>query len=136
MKAHAWGMEKLMEYFRNSGEKFGNPKVVELERPAMFDLGWDANPPLTLRWTWADPWAVRKEPDEGSLLAVGLSGANDHGAHVELADPSHGWLYVSSRFVEYSGKVTENTIVRCLTKEGEWMEQAFKAGIKYLANLG
>jgi hypothetical protein len=91
MKAHAWDMDKLMEYFRNSGEKFGNPKVVELDKPAVFDLRWDANPPLTLRWTWADPGAVRKEPYEGSLLAVGLSGANDHGAHVELADPSNSW---------------------------------------------
>lgn len=70
-------MEELMEYFRNSGEKFGNPTVIELDKPAAFDLRWEANPPLTLRWTWSDPWAVRIEPDEGSLLAVGLSG-NDH----------------------------------------------------------
>ena len=124
-----------MEYFRTSVDKFGNPNVVELENSPVFDLRWDANPPLALRWTWADPWAVRKEPDEGSLLAVGLSGAHDHGAHVELADPSHVWLYVSSRFVDYPGKVTKNTIVRCLTKEGEWMEQAFNAGIEYMAKL-
>ena len=123
-------MEELMNYFRNSGEKFGNPKVVELDKPAAF-----ANPPLTLRWTWSDPGDVRKEPDEGSLLAVGVSG-NSHGAHVELADPSNSWVYVSKRFVDYSEKVSENTIIRCLTKEGEWMKQALKAGIQFLADLG
>jgi hypothetical protein len=133
MKSQAWGMEELMNYFRNSGEKFGNPKVIELEKPAAFDLRWDANPPLTLRWTWSDPYAVRKEPDEGSLLAVGLSGAK---AHVELADPSHSWVYVSKRFVDYPSKPEANTIVRCLTKEGEWMKQALEAGKKYLADLG
>jgi hypothetical protein len=135
MKSQVWGMEELMEYFRNSGEKFGNPTVIELDKPAAFDLRWEANPPLTLRWTWSDPWAVRIEPDEGSLLAVGLSG-NDHQAHIELADPSNSWVYVSNRFVEYPGKVSANIIVRCLTKEGEWMKQALKAGIQYLADLG
>jgi hypothetical protein len=80
--------------------------------------------------------AVRKEPDEGSLLSVGLAGGNDHGAHVELADPSNVWLFVSYRYVDYPGKVPNNTIVRCLTKEGEWMKQALGAGIKYLADLG
>jgi hypothetical protein len=71
----------------------------------------------------------------GSLLAVGLSG-NEHGAHVESADPSNSWVYVSKRFVDYPGKVSGNTVVRCLTKEGEWMEKALKAGIQYLADLG
>ena len=135
MKSQAWGMEELMKYFRNSGEKFGNAKVIELDKPAAFDLRWDANPALTLRWTWSDPWAVRKEPDKRSLLAVGVSG-NYHGAHVELADPSNSWVYVSKRFTDYPGKVEANTIVRCLTKEGEWMEKALKAGIQYLADLG
>jgi hypothetical protein len=45
MKSHALGMEKLREYFRKFGEKFGNPKVIELEKPAMFDLRRDSNPP-------------------------------------------------------------------------------------------
>jgi len=129
-------MEELMKYFRNSGEEYGNPQVIELDKPAAFDLRWDAKPPLTLRWTWSDPWAVRREPDEGSLLGVALSGANDHGAHVEVADPSNSWLYVSERYVDYPGKVSGNTIVRCLTKEGEWMKQALEAGKKYLADLG
>jgi hypothetical protein len=114
MKSQAWGMQELMKYFRDSGEKFGNPEVIELEKPAAFDLRWDANPPLTLRWTWSDPYAVRTEPDEGSLLGVGLSGAHDHGVHVELADPSNSWVYVSKRFTDYPGKVEANTIVRCL----------------------
>ncbi len=64
MKSQAWGMEESMEYLRNSGEKFGNPEVIELDKPAAVDLRWDANPPLILRWTWSDPWAVRKESDE------------------------------------------------------------------------
>jgi hypothetical protein len=136
MKSQAWGMEELMKYFRDSGEKFGNPEVIELEKPAAFDLRWDTNPPLTLRWTWSDPWAVRKEQGEGSLLGVGLSGAHDHGAHVELADPSNSWVYVSKRFADYPGKVEANTIVRCLTKQGEWMGKALEAGKKYLADMG
>jgi hypothetical protein len=78
MKSQVWGMEELMKYFRTSGEEFGNPEVIELEKPAAFDLRWDANPPLTLRWTWADAYAVRTEPEEGSLLAVGFSGAYEH----------------------------------------------------------
>jgi hypothetical protein len=52
-------MEELMEYFRKSGRQFGNPEVIELEKPAAFDLRWNSNPPLSLRWTWADPYAVR-----------------------------------------------------------------------------
>jgi len=83
-------MEELIKYFRNSGGRNSEIlKAIELDKPAVFDLRWDANPPLTLRWTWSDPGAVRKEHDEGSLLAVGLAGANDHGAHVQLADSSN-----------------------------------------------
>jgi hypothetical protein len=136
MKSQSWGMEELMEYFRKSGEKFGNPKVIELEKPAAFDLRWDAKPPLTLRWTWSDPYAVRIEPEEGSLLAVGISGAYDHHAHVKLANPANPWLYVSERYVDYPGKVEATTIDQCLTKEGEWMKEALEAGVKYLADLG
>jgi hypothetical protein len=129
-------MQELMNFFRNARERFGSPKVIELDKPAAFDLRWDANPPLILRWTWSDPFAVRKEPDEGSLLGVIFAGANDHVAHVELADPSHSWVYVSERFVDFPGKVRNNTIVRCLTKEGEWVEEALKAGKQFLADLG
>ena len=31
-------MEELMGYFQKQGDKFGNPDVVDLERPAAFDL--------------------------------------------------------------------------------------------------
>src|ERR1700731_2025922 len=111
MKSQCWGMEELIKFFRNSGDKFGSPKVIELDKPAAFDLRWDANPPLILRFTWSDPYAVRRELDEGSLLAVALAGANDHGAHVELADPSHPYVYVSERFKDFPGKVRNNNIV-------------------------
>jgi hypothetical protein len=135
-KSQAWGMEKLMEYFRKSGKKFGNPKVIELVESAAFDLRWDSKPPLILRWTWSDPYGVGKEPEEGSLLGVAISGAHDHEAHIELADPANVWLYVSRRFKDYPGKVAKTTIVRCLTKEGEWMKKALRAGKKFLADLG
>ena len=134
-KSQAWGMERLIEYFRKSGKKFGNPKVLEIKTPAAFDLRWDSKPPLTLRWTWSDPYDVGKEPGEGSLLGVAISGAFDHGTHVELADPANVWLYVSKRFKDYPGKVEKTTIVRCVTKEGKWMKKALRAGTKFLADL-
>jgi len=82
--------------------------------------------------------AVRTELDEGSLLGVALAGANDHGQHVELADPLNSWLYVSKRFVDYPGKVTGSTVVRCSPgkQNAEWMKEALKEGLKYLENLG
>jgi hypothetical protein len=128
-------MGKLIEYFQKSGQKFGNPKVIELEKVAAFDLRWDANPPLTLRWNWADPGALRRDPSEGYFLGAAISGAHDHDAHVELSDPSHVWLYVSTRYEDFPGKVKANKIVRCLTKEGEWMKKALKAGTNFLAKL-
>jgi hypothetical protein len=133
-KSQAWGMEKLMEYFRKSAKKFGNPKVIELEKPAAFDLRWDSKPPLILRWTWSDPYSVRTELEEGSLLGAAISSA-DHEAHVELADPANVWLYVSKRFKNYSGKVEKTNIIRCLTKEGEWMKKALRAGKNFLTDL-
>src|SRR5262249_46038931 len=133
-KSQAWRMEKLMQYFRKSAKKFGNLKVIELETPAAFDLHWDSKPPLTLRWTWSDPNGARTELEEGSLLGTAISSAH-HEAHVELADPANVWLYVSKRFKNYSGKVEKTTIARCLTKEGEWMKKALRAGKKFLTDL-
>jgi hypothetical protein len=133
-RSQAWGMEKLMEYFRTSAKKFGNPKVIELEKPAGFDLRWDAKPPLTLRWTWSDPCGVRTKLEEGSLLGTAISSAH-HEAHVELADPANVWLYVSKRFKKHSGNVEKTTIARCLTKQGEWMKKALRAGKNFLTDL-
>jgi hypothetical protein len=39
------GMKELMKYFRDCANKFGNPKVIDLEKPAASDLRWEANPP-------------------------------------------------------------------------------------------
>ena len=128
-------MKELMKYFRDSGEKFGNPDVIELDKPAAFDLRWEANPPLALRWTWDDPGALRRDPNESFFLGAVISGAHDHDAHVELSDPSHPWLYVSTRYKDFRGKVAASKIVRCFTKEGEWMKQALEAGKKYLEKL-
>lgn len=133
-KSQAWGMEKLMEYFRKSAKKFGNLKVIELERPAAFDLHWDSKPPLTLRWTWSDPYGVHTGLEEGSLLGTAISSAH-HETHVELADPANVWLYVSKRFKNYPGKVEKTTIVRCHTKEGAWMKKALRVGKKILTDL-
>jgi hypothetical protein len=58
-----------------------------------------------------------------------------HGAHVELSDPSHVTLYVSTRYEDFPGKVKANKIVRCLTKGREWMKKALEAGKKYLEKL-
>jgi hypothetical protein len=68
-------------------------------------------------------------------LAVGISGAYDHDAHVKLANPANPWLYVSKRFVDYPGKVEATAIDQCLTKEGEWMKKALRAGKKFLTDL-
>ena len=134
-KSQAWGMERLIEYFRRSGKKFGNPKVLEIKARAAFDLRWDSKPPLTLRWTWSDPYDVGKELEEGSLLGVAISGAFDHGTHIELADPANVWLYVSKRFKDYPVRVEKTAVVRCVTKEGKWMKKALRAGTKFLADL-
>jgi hypothetical protein len=47
---------------------------------------------------------------------------------------SVGYSKKEKRFTDYPGKVEANTIVRCLTKQGEWMEKALEAGIQYLAD--
>jgi hypothetical protein len=79
MKPHSWGMAEPVEYFEKSGHLFGNPKIHKLENRGFFDLIWESNPPLRLRWTWEDPFSVRIEKQyEGSLLAVGLAGAFEH----------------------------------------------------------
>ena len=96
-------------------------------------------PPLTLRWTWDDPYAARKEASslEGSHIGATLTGLpEDYLSHVELERPNNSWLYVSYRLVDYPGKLNSNPIVRCLTPEGEWMKQALEAGKHYLAERG
>jgi hypothetical protein len=74
------------------------------------------------------PGALRRDPNESFFLGAAISGAHDHDARVELSDPSHPWLYVSTRYEDFQGKVKANKIVRCFTKEGEWMKKALKAG--------
>jgi hypothetical protein len=44
--------------------------------------------------------------------------------HLELAEPNNSWVYVSERYEDYPGKVKSNTIVRCLTQEGQWLKDA------------
>jgi hypothetical protein len=129
-------MEELMKYFRDSARKFGSPEVVEVGKSETFDLRWNTTPPLSLRWTWADPMDLRRDPSERFFLGAAISGAGDHDAHVELADPSHVWLFVSKRYKEFPGKVEKTKILRCLTKEGEWLKKALKAGTNFLAKLG
>jgi hypothetical protein len=128
-------MEKLIEFFQKSAQNFGNPTVRKLENSKGFDLLWDANPPLTLRWMWDDPAALRR--DQVSIFSIGaaISGAHDHHAHVELSDPSHVWLSVSTRYQDFHGKVKANEIVRCLTKDGEYLKKALRAGESFLVKL-
>ncbi len=140
MKPKLWGMRELFDYFQSSKEKFGNPDVVLVGPPnqadkEIFDLRW--NPDLWLRWTWADPGALRREKDEGSFLACALSGIGKDGyrAHLELKDDSNVWLYVSRRYEDFPGKVEKNPIVRCLTEQGQWAKDALEAGLKYLEKI-
>jgi hypothetical protein len=84
--------------FRNSGDRFGNPEIVEVGKGDTFDLLWSSEPPLNLRWTWDDPMAMRKELDERFFLGCAFAGAFEYPAHVELKDGnSNAWLYVSTR---------------------------------------
>jgi hypothetical protein len=92
--------------------------------------------PEELRWTWADPYGLRRDPSEGFFLGAAISGAHDHDARFELSDPSNVWLYVSTRYEDFPEKLIANKIVRCLTKEGEWVQNALEAGEKFLADLG
>jgi hypothetical protein len=70
-------------------------------------------------------------------LACGLSGIGKNGyrAHLELEDDSNAWLYVSRRYEDFPGKVEKNTIVRCLTEQGQWAKHALEAGLRYLENI-
>ena len=130
-------MAELIEYFEKHSQRFGNPKIHKLEDSGFFDLIWEGQYPLRLRWTWEDPYSVRIEKEyEGSLLGVGLAGAFEHVHHLELSEPRNSWVYVSKRLEEYPGKVKGNKIVRCLTQEGEWLKEALDAGTKYLEDLG
>lgn len=130
-------MEQLKAFFRNSGDRFGTPEIVEVGKGESFDLLWKSEPPLMQRWTWDDPGALRVEPGERFFLGCIFVGAGEYRSHVELQDGnSVPWLYVSTRYQEFEGRVKGNPIVRCLTKEGEWAKAALEAGKQFLANLG
>jgi hypothetical protein len=134
---HPTDMEQLKTFFRNAGDRFGNPEIVAVGKGETFDLLWKSEPPLRMRWTWDDPIAVRKELDERFFLGCAFAGAFEYPAHVELQDGDRNpWLYVSTRYQDFPGKVKGNPIVRCLTKEGEWAKAAVDAGKDFLASLG
>jgi hypothetical protein len=129
-------MEQLKAFFRNSGDRFGTPEIIDVGKGECFDLLWKGEPLLRQRWTWDDPGAMRIEPDERFFLGCAFAGAFEYPSHVELQDgDSNPWLYVSTRYQEFNGKVKGNPIVRCLTKEGEWAKAALDAGKKFLADL-
>ena len=68
-------MEQLKAFFRNSGDRFGTPEIVEVGKGESFDLLWKSEPPLMQRWTWDDPGALRVEPGERFFLGCIFVGA-------------------------------------------------------------
>jgi Fic family protein len=134
--AYVADMEQLKDFFRKSSDRFGNPEIIQVGKSETFDLVWDSEPPLRMRWTWDDPMGARLEPNERFFLACAFAGAHEYTSHVELRDGDRNpWLYVSTRYQDYPGKVKGNPIVRCLTKEGEWAKAALEAGKEFLAKL-
>jgi hypothetical protein len=130
-------MRELLRYFQQNRGKFGNPKIKALNRA--FDLTWDNEPEIALRWSWQEIVNIRLYPDDEGLILCALIG--DYGSHLELKEKSNPCVYANDRLKRFPGSVPgsypyPNTILKCLTREGEFLKSALKTGLNLLNELG
>jgi hypothetical protein len=130
-------MGELINYFQENRDQFGNPEINALNEA--FDLTWNSEHKIGLRWSWQDILSIRLYLEENSLMfCVPIW---DYESHLELKEKSHPFLYVNHRLKRIPRKIEgsypyPNTVSKCLTQEGEWVKAALKAGLDYLERLG
>jgi hypothetical protein len=139
MSAHGMPgrMGELLRYFQENKEQFGDPEISPIKKA--FDLTWEAEHKLALRWSWQDILHIDLRPKYESLIFCSLIW--DHKFHLDLKDASHAFLFANAGLESFAGKIEgpfpyTNTILRCRTREGEWLKAAFEAGVDRLEWLG
>lgn len=130
-------MPELIRYFQQHQEQFGNPEITEGNR--VFDLTWNADHKLALRWSWQDILSIDRLPQNESLIFCSLIWEPEF--HLDLQDTSHRFVYVNAALESFKGKIQgpypyTNKISKCKTPEGESLKAAFAAGLDYLEKLG
>ena len=130
-------MGELIIYFQENKEHFGNPEINVLNEA--FDLTWNSEHKIALRWSWQDILSIRIHPEDDSLMFCAL--IRDYAFHLELKEKSHSFLYVNYGLKPFPGKIEgsypyPNTVSKCLTQEGEWVKAALEAGLDYLESQG
>jgi hypothetical protein len=129
----------LFNQLQQQKEKYGNPTFTPLREA--FDVTWDAGgTKIALRWTWCDPYNVRKneEYDEkDSLLGCALIG--DYKEHLLLKQEDNPCMFVNAGLRDYPGKIGPipypNEIVTCKTQEGIWLKAMLEDGLDFLSGL-
>jgi hypothetical protein len=130
-------MPELLSYFQQNREKFGNPKTKVIDRA--FDLTWDHEHRVVLRWSWQEIVNIRLYPEDEGLILCALIG--DYGYHFQLKENSNPCLYANHRLKRFPGSSPgsypyPNTILKCLTREGDFLKRALQAGLDLLHELG
>ena len=126
-------MPELLRYFQQNKENFGNPKIDTLNRA--FDLTWEGEPNLSLRWSWQEIINLSLYPRDEGLILCGLMGGYEF--HLVLKENANPCVYASPRLKRFPGSVPgsypyANTIIKCLTCEGEYLNRALKTGLNLL----
>jgi hypothetical protein len=130
-------MPELVHYFKQNRDNFGNPKISTRERA--FDLTWESEPKIALRWSWQKIVNIRLYPEDQGLILCALLW--DYEFHLELKEKSNPCVYANPRLKRFPGSAPgsfpyPNTIVRCVTREGEFLKSALKAVLNLLDDLG
>jgi hypothetical protein len=130
-------MPELLRYFEQNSEDFGNPKIDTLDRA--FDLTWESEPKISLRWSWREITNLSLYPKDEGLILCALTG--NYEFHLKLKENSNPCVYASPRLKRFPGSVPgsypyANRIVKCLTSEGEFLNRALKTGLSLLDELG
>jgi hypothetical protein len=130
-------MAELQRYFRQNREKFGSPKINTLDK--VLDLTWESEPKLSLRWSWQEITNLCLFPKDEGLILCALVG--NYEFHLELKENSNPCMYANHRLKRFPGSAPgsypyANTIVKCLTCEGEFLNCALKNGLNLLDELG
>jgi hypothetical protein len=130
-------MPELLRYFEESRETFGRPKIDTLDRA--FDLTWESEPKISLRWSWREITNISLYPKDEGLILCALTG--NYEFHLKLQEDSNPCVYASPRLKRFPGSVPgsypyANRIVECLTCEGEYLNRALEAGLNLLNETG
>jgi hypothetical protein len=130
-------MPELVSYFQENREKFGNPRAKAANRT--LDLIWHHEHQIALRWSWQEIVNLRLYPEDKGLILCALIG--DYEFHLELKEKLNPCVYANYRLKRFPGSAPgsypyPNRILKCLTREGEFLKNALNAGLNHLEELG